>query len=418
MFISDAVSLNRSLLGEDNEKAIDLLSNYIPIKKYSILSGTKCFDWTVPQEWKLQKAILQDLNGNVILDANDNILHVVQHSKSVDEILVKSEFEKRLHYLEDLPDAIPYRTSYYDREWGFCLSYNQFKNLKDDQYRVIIKSEFVDSFMSVAECTLPGYKSDKEVILSSYFCHPNQANDGLSGVECLIRLYDQLKSYHRHYTYRLMFIPETIGSLYLLSHKIVEPHNVEYAIVPSCVGVGDDLHYKRTFNGHSIDNIVESMEISTYKFQPFGSDERQYSSPKIRIPTGLLMRSPYYEGTPDFAQYHTSEDNLELIDIDNIQDTADVLMKMIERYEKEPRYIVNHDGGEPFLSKYNLYRKVGTTGHNDWDKIRNWIIFYSDGENTISDIVSKTGYSRESVEDCLTTLIKNKVINECRHSGR
>ena len=417
MFISPVVNTRRSLLGEDNQKTISLLSTKVPLITYSAMSGQKCFDWEVPQEWILKKAVLQDLNGNVLVDADDNILHVVQHSQSCNEIISKDDFANKLHYLEDLPDTIPYRTSYYDREWGICLTYNQYKKLQDDHYRVIIESEFVDSFMTVGELVLPG-RSEKEIILSSYFCHPNQINDGLSGVECLLNLYEMMKYRTRHFTYRFIFIPETIGSIFLLSEKIIEPELVEYALVVSCVGVGEKMHFKKTFSEHKINNIIESFDITTYEFQPIGSDERQYSSPKIRIPTGLVMRSPYFEGTPVFKQYHTSDDNFDLIDEKLIEDTSNTLFQILEKYEHEPTYLINHEGGEPFLSKHKLYRKVGTTGHDDWGQARNWVLFLSDGQNTIYDMVKKSKCEIDTIKDVIDTLIKNEIINECRNNSR
>lgn len=406
MLISDIFYTNRSLLGINNDISLYIIDTEIPLKLHWIPSGTKCFDWTVPKEWIIKKAILKDSQDNVIVDFRDNILHVINYSGNFNGKIHKTVLDDHVYYNIDLPDAIPYRTSYYDNIWGFCMSWNQYKELDDDFYIVDIESEFVNSSMSIGEAYIKG-RSNREVILTSYICHPFQANDGLSGVQLLIELYKKLKSRDNYFTYRFFFMPETIGALALLSQGIVKPENVEYGLVATCVGYGEELSYKETFLGnHTVDNIVKRMGIETRKFQPYGSDERQFSSPNIRIPIGSLMRTPYQE----YPQYHTSEDNMDLISHKLITETTDVYYDIIKRYEEEPRYVIRHNGGEPFLSKYGLYRLIGTVGHEEWEKIRNWVIFLSDGNNTISDMVIKSGYSMNKIKDCIKILVDKGVI--------
>jgi len=408
MFISNLFNLNRSLLGKDNDIALYIIDSEIPVTIHWIPSGTKCFDWIVPKSWVLKKAILKDSQGNIILDASKNILHVVNYSSSIRCSISREKLDNHLYYDRNCPNSIPYKTSYYDNKWGFCLSYNQYRQLNDENYTVEIESEFINSMMSIGESCIKG-RSEREVILTSYICHPLQANDGLSGVQLLIDLYNKLKDRDNYYTYRFFFMPETIGALVLLSQNYILPENVEYGLVATCVGVGEELNYKETFIGnHTLDNIVRYMGIKTRKFKPYGSDERQFSSPNIRIPVGSLTRAPYDR----YPQYHTSEDNMDLISQELIEETTDIYYEIIEKYEKDKRYVGKHKGGEPFLSQYDLYRKISTTGHTKWGKIRNWVLFLSDGLNTIDDMAVKSGYTRIEIENCINTMIKRGVVDE------
>ncbi len=251
--------LNRSLVSDNNTKALDIINNYMPLKRHLFKSNEDCFDWKVPKKWTLKKAVLKDKNGNILIDSNDNILHSLIYGQTFKGQVSLKELSDHLFYIKELPDAIPYRTSYYDKNWGLCLSYNQFKNLSDEHYYVDIESDFSDGYLDIGEAVIKG-KTDKEVILTSYICHPRQANDGLSGVISLMLLYDIMKNMNLKYTYRFFFFPETIGSLALISHNIIKAENIEFAIISTCVGYGKDLEYKKTFtNNHSLDNIIKEI---------------------------------------------------------------------------------------------------------------------------------------------------------------
>ena len=375
--------LNRTLLSDDNYDTLEILNNEIPIKIHKFKSGTKCFDWKIPKKWKVNKGTLKDSNGNIVINSNDNILHLINYSSSYSGKISLKELNPHLYFDKKLPDAIPYRTSYYSENWGFCISYNKYLQLKDDYYYVEIDTEFEDDNLLIGESVIKG-KSKKEVILSSYYCHPNQINDGLSGVILLTKLYKKLKKLNLKYTYRFFFWPETIGALTALSQGLIKPKNVEYALVSTTVGYGKNVNYKRTYLGnHSIDNIVEDIDdINILDYKPTGSDERQFSSNGIRIPTGVLTLTPYEK----YNEYHTSADNLNLICKNNINKMLDFYIKTVVSYEEYSKCKIVTSGGEPFLTKYNLYRTVSVPGHSDDDLIRNWILHYSDGTKNIKDI--------------------------------
>ena len=407
---------NRSLLGKGNKNALNILSRVIPIKYHSFTSGTKCFDWTIPQEWVFKKGILKDSKGKIIIDASKNILHILGYSASFRGWVNREELLKHLYYTKKLSGAIPYKTSYYAKNWGFCLSYIQFKKLKDSKYYVDIETKFKKGRLLIGEAHLKG-KTNKQVILSSYTCHPLQANDGLSGVILLLLLYSLLKKKKLKYTYKFFFLPETIGSIALLAHKIIKPELIEYALVATCAGTGETINYKKTFQGnHSIDNIVTSIlknsrgknKIKIRDYYPQGSDERQFSSPKIRIPTGSIMRIPYQE----FPEYHTSQDSLKLVSPSLIKELAKIYYQVILGYEKYPKYEVITNGGEPFLTKYGLYRTISVSGHSTKEIMRSWVLFLADGTHNLKDISVKSGFSETELKPLIKELIKFKIIKE------
>ena len=388
--------MNRTLLSDDNEKALQILQSEIPIKIHKFKSGTKCYDWNIPKKWGVNKGILKDYNGNVIIDSKDNILHLINYSSSYNGKISFKELKEHLYYDETLQNAIPYRTSYYSDNWGFCLSYNKYLELKDEYYYVDIDTEFEDGDLLIGEAVIKG-KSDREVILSSYYCHPNQINDGLSGVVLLSKLYNKLKDLDLKYTYRFFFWPETIGTLTALSQGLIKSEDVEYALVSTTVGYGDEINYKKTYLGnHSIDNIVKDCgDINILDYKPTGSDERQFSSNGIRIPTAVLTLTPYEE----YKEYHTDKDNLSLISDDNINKMLDLYTKVLLYYEQYDKCKIVTSGGEPFLTKYDLYRTISVPGHSEDDLIRNWILHYSDGTKNIKDISRLIGVEESVVNN-------------------
>jgi aminopeptidase-like protein len=398
-----------------NDKFISLLKSVHPIKVYQFNSGEKVLDWIIPKKWIVERATLKDLEDNIILDYNTDKMNLMTYSNSYSGILKLGELQNHLYSKKDLPNDIPWVHSYYSNNWGFCIQDNIRKKLKDSEYKVDIKTNFIDSKLNIAELKIPG-RIDKEIILSAYTCHPNQANDNVSGIYLLLKLYNILKDRDLKYTYRFLFHPETIGSITLIHNKIIEPEKIEYSLIGTCLAKGDNITYKRTFrNNHSLDVIVESLlspddDVRDY-WPTGGSDERQFSSPNVRIPTGTIMGKPYGE----FKEYHTTADMLCSLSIKKINGMVNFHKKVILEYEKYNKYILNIKGGEPFLTKYNLYREIGGT-HDNYtkEKIRNWILFLCDGNHTIKDISKKSKYTEEAVKRVLDTLLKAKVIREAR----
>ena len=406
-------NIKKKLIG--NDEFVQFMKNEFSADIHRYKSGTGVYDWKIPKKWNVIRGLLKDSNGNIILDYNVNNLNILTYSKSYNGKVSRKELEEHLFYKDELPDAIPWMHSYYSDNWGFCLTKNMYNHLNDDYYYVDIETQFEDDFLNIAELKIDG-KSDREVILTTYVCHPHQASDNVSGMYLLLKLYDILKNENLKYNYRFLFFPETIGSLTSLSQGLVKPDNVEYSLIATCVGFGDTINYKKTFDGnHSVDTIIESVlndfdNVNIREYWPDGgSDERQFSSPKVRIPTGTIMRSPYGE----YSEYHTSADNLDLISIEQMDEMVDIHKDVILSYENYPKYEICHDGGEPFLSKYNLYRSLGGTHKNyDTESIRNWVLFLSDGNNNIKDISKKSKFSEDEIRKMVDLLLSKNIIRE------
>jgi aminopeptidase-like protein len=408
--------LNRSLLGTANNQALRHLKSHVPLHYHRFPSGTKVLDWTIPKEWIFRSATLTDLTTDTtILTTKNTILHVVNYSQPFTGEVSYRELLSHLYYVPTAPRAIPYRTSYYTSHWGLCLAYEDFLKLDPThRYHVHIDTSFKDGILIAAEAKLPGI-SRREVILTSYLCHPRQAHDGLSGVMLLVKLYQLLRKRKNYYTYRFFFIPETIGSLALLATNIIQPRNVEYALVATCVGAGDVVHYKKTFTGrHTLDHVVQkvlkkSQQPHTIRdFWPQGSEERQLSSPKIRIPTGSVMGNVYQE----YPQYHTSADDLSYVSLERINYFARLYAMIIREYERYPKLINTVTGGEPFLTKYDLYRTVGVPGHSTDETKRSWLLFFADGQHTLLDVAALSGFSETELKPNLRQLVKARLIKE------
>ena len=402
--LRDLFYVKRSLVGEGVAAFLDQLGKELPLKVHAFSSGERCFDWTIPDEWRLLKGTLVDSKRKILLDAKQNILSVVNYSQSFSGRLSREDLLAHCYSEKSVPNAIPYRTAYYTKTWGFCLPHRTLPRLKDKYYDVEIESQFVPGKLYLGEAVIEG-RSDREVILTSYVCHPLQANDGLSGVILLSRLHDLLSRKKLKYTYRLFFIPETIGSLTLLAKRLIDPKNVEYALVATCVGVGQRVNYKKTFlNAHTLDNVVMDvlkrwskklkLRYKVREYWPTGSDERQLSSSYVRIPTGSIMRSVYGE----YPGYHTSADNLHLVSLPRILETAQIYVDVIQEYEKYEALHIQVKGGEPFLSRHGLYDAVGGKEHPEDQRIRNWILHLADGKHTVKDVSVRSGFPEEVLQ--------------------
>jgi aminopeptidase-like protein len=245
-FISNLFPICRSITGNGNRTTLNYIKNIIPINIIEVASGTEVFDWTVPKEWNIKNAYIEDLNGNKIIDFNNNNLHILNYSIPFNNIIKLSDLQKHLFYLEELPNTIPYLTSYYKENWGFCLTYNQYKQMNDEYYKVVIDSTLTNGSLTYGELIIKG-RVEKEILLSSYICHPSMCNDSLSGVALLTYLVKFLLEKNNYYTYRIIFIPETIGSItYLYYNLDIMKKNIIGGYVITCVGDEGQFTYLET----------------------------------------------------------------------------------------------------------------------------------------------------------------------------
>jgi len=415
----------RSITGDGIRNSLGIINQYIPIKLTEIPSGTKVFDWIVPDEWNIRDGYIEDLKGNRILDFKESNLHVVSYSTPVDKIIRIEELKRHLHTLPDQQDAIPYLTSYYKKDWGFCLPHNTLKKMKDEKYKILIDSTLEPGAMTYAESVLEG-ESNNEILISTYICHPSMANNELSGPILTILLYKYLSSLSiRRYTYRFYFGPETIGALAYLKEKgEYFKKNLVAGLVATCCGDSGVLNYKKVRRkDNMLDRIVEHClkhsghEYNIRDFFPSGSDERQYCSPGFNLPVGSITRSVYGE----YPEYHTSLDNLDFVTSKALIETLEIYINVVNTFESNHVYINKKPFGEPFLSKYKLQDVMGGSkqdgaggamdiGHNQETKIIKYILNFSDGKHDLIDIAEKLSISVLELIPLVSQLCKAKLI--------
>ncbi len=390
-FMKELFPICRSITGNGVRETLDRIKKHIPLKTHEVPTGTKVFDWEVPKEWNIQDAFILDEDGNKIVDFKENNLHVVGYSIPVDKWLTLAELQEHLHSLPEQPDAIPYVTSYYKEYWGFCISHNQRKSLKEGRYRVVINSELKDGHLTYGEYIIPG-KTQQEVFLSTYICHPSMANNELSGPVVTTFLAKWIASNPRRYTYRIIFIPETIGSITYLSRNLTEMQkNIIAGFNISCVGDERAYSYLSSRYGNTFaDKVVLNIlnfkhpDFIRYSFLDRGSDERQYCSPGVDLPLVTLSRSKY--GT--YPEYHTSLDNLELVTPKGLAGSYELLKDIIQLIESNRRFKINCYG-EPQLGKRGLYPTLSTRSSGATVRKMMNFIAYADGQNDLIDISNR-----------------------------
>lgn len=419
-WIEELYPIKRTLAGPGTNKTIQFLKKKIPsLKINNFKSGTKVFDWEVPYEWHLDYAYIKDPDGNTIVHSDTSSLHVVGYSKPIRKKIKLNDLKKNLFTLEDLPNAIPYITSFYDSNWGFCLPYNQYKNLKDGIYEVCIESKFVKGNLKTAEYTKIG-KSKKEIILSSYICHPEMVNNELAAPAILAYVCQLLESMNTKYTYKVLFNIETIGTLcYLDRHFKNLQKNLIAGFVFTCFGdeaipnlipskYGDTLadSYARV----TLDKLNSGYVHRSYFDK--GSEERQYTHPNFNLPFVTITRSLFRE----YKEYHTSLDDLSLVTPASLNDSLMIIKNLIQNIENEPVYIPT-TFGEPFLSKRNLYAEISsiTTSaqlHNQLSTKLVNLMAYCDGKNLFHDLVEQLPYTKKEIEYLIQVSLKNGLIKE------
>lgn len=381
----------RSITGEGVRKTLNILSEYASgMKIYNVPSGTQAFDWIVPKEWVIREAYIEDEDGRIIIDLKNNNLHVMGYSTPINKWVSRDELLQYIYTQPDQPEVIPYVTSYYKERYGFCMSQNQKDSLPDGKYHMVIDSELVKGNLTYGEIIIPGKKQD-EIFLSTYVCHPSMANNECSGPALAIALADYLwKKENREYTYRIIFIPETIGAITYLSRNLdwMKEH-VKAGFVLSCVGDNNDYsivesRYGNTLADKALKNILQSKTeggYSRYSFLKRGSDERQYNAPGVDLPVVAFCRSKYGE----YPEYHTSADNLSVISPEGLEGAYDVMTKVIEALEINDKYKVTVLC-EPQLGKRGLYPTISQKGSYDEVEAMTNVIAYADGKNDLFDI--------------------------------
>ena len=410
----------RSITGDGVRKTDKILSNHIPLEIHEVPTGTKVFDWIIPKEWNINDAYIIDPNEEKIIDFKKSNLHVMNYSVPIKTKMTLDELKPHMYTIPEKPDVIPYRISYYKENWGFCLSHNQFLNLKEGEYEVVIDSTLKDGSLTYAECFLPG-ETDDEILISCYTCHPSLCNDNLSGVVLSTFLAKTISKINlRKYSYRFLFVPETIGAITWLSQNESKLSNINHGLVATCVGDPGCLTYKKSRNGNlNIDRAVTNVlkhcgdDYKIIDYFPPGSDERQYGSPGVNLPVGSLMRTPYGE----FQEYHTSADDLDFVQPKHLADSFSKYMKTFYILEDNKSFINLQPKGEPNLGKRGLYRTI--SGQQDGYEVELAIISIlnlSDGDHSLLDISERTEMDFGLIKRTADRLIETKLLEEKKTS--
>lgn len=401
--------LHRSITGDNNRRSLEILQKHIPLTVHEVQSGTKVFDWTIPKEWKVNRAFIKDQRGNTLVDINVHNLHILSYSIPFSGTVTFEELDAHLYHLKDHPDWIPYRTCYYGNTWGFCLTYNQYMSLdRSERYEVVIDSVFYDGSLSYGELVIHG-ESEKEILISTYICHPSMCNDNLSGIVVATHLakYIMEKGTPR-YTYRFVFVPESIGAIaYLaMNNADVLKQRVIGGYVLTCLGDSGEFTYLKTRNGNALVDKVTLFALNStnepFKVREFytcGSDERQYNYPSVDMDIGSLMRTKYME----FPEYHTSADDLNFISEENLQKSLQMYIKCVDIFESN-RYYTATTVCEPRLGVHGLFQTVGGTKSTTEKFIYVKILYYCDGKNDVIDICEAIHETYDDVVNGITRL--------------
>jgi len=380
----------RSITGNGVRQTFDILKKHMPdMKLYEVPTGTQVFDWTVPKEWNIEDAYIEDEDGKRIVDFNENNLHVLGYSVPVDKVVSLEELNEHLYSLKDQPDVMPYVTSYYKERWGFSMTQQLRDKLKEGNYHVVIKSELKEGSLTYGELIIPG-ESSEEIFLSSYICHPSMANNECSGPALMAFLAKYIMSMpNRRYTYRLVLLPETIGSITYLSRNLeVMKKNIIAGFNLTCVG--DDRTYSIIHSRYSdtlADKVLTNVlkyhypKYDDYSYLKRGSDERQYQAPGVDLPLVCFCRSKYHI----YPEYHTSADNLDIISPDGLAGSYDVMVKCIEALENNYYFRVTCLC-EPQLGKRGLVPTMSSKETYQQTLALKDILAYADGRNDLIEL--------------------------------
>lgn len=413
--IQELYPICRSITGNGIRETLHHIQKHVPVQIHEVPTGTAVFDWVVPKEWNINDAYIKNSRGERVIDFKKSNLHVMGYSLPIKAKMPLSELKPHLHTLPEHPEWIPWRTSFYKEDWGFCLSHKQLLALKDEEYEVCIDASLKNGHLTYGECYLQGEKSD-EVLLSCHACHPSLCNDNLSGVALVTYLAQCLNGLSLRYSYRFLFIPTTIGSItWLAFNKSIVP-KIKHGLVAACVGDRGKSTYKKSRRDDAeIDQAFihvlkhSGQEYEVIDFFPYGYDERQYCSPGFNLPVGCVMRTPHGR----FPEYHTSADNLDFIRPECLADSLTKCLKVLYILENNKLFINQNPHGEPQLGKRGLYHAMG--GRTDkalYELAMLWVLNSADGNCTLLDIAEKAGMPFETIHEAAKILLAQDLLQE------
>lgn len=407
--VTELYPLCRSITGDGLRATLRRIGAEIPLEVTEVPTGTRVLDWTVPDEWNIRDAFVKDESGRRLIDFQQHALHVVGYSVPVSARMTFEELRPHLHTLPEQPDRIPYRTSYYHRRWGFCLSHRSAEKLPRDQmFEVRIDSTLEPGSLTYAECVVPGSEPG-EVLISAHCCHPSLANDNLSGVSVAVELARTLQGRSLRNSYRFLLAPAGIGAICWLARNRERLGHVRAGLVLAGVGDAGAITYKRSRRGDAVvDRAVRHVlarrapGAEVRPFVPIGYDERQYCSPGFDLPVGCFMRTPFGE----YEEYHTSADDPAFVDPESLEDSLECLLEAVDVLEGNARYRNMMPFGEPQLGRRGLYRELGGTSFLDVEEALLWVLNLSDGEHDLLSIAERSGLRFDAVRGAADALVE------------
>lgn len=413
--ISELYPICRSITGDGVHETLRIISRYIPLEIRQVPTGTKVFDWSIPKEWNINDAYVRNSRGEKVIDFSKSNLHVVGYSAPVHKTMTLNELREHLITLPEKPDWIPYRTSYFNGGWGFCVSHNQLLRLEAGLYEVVIDSSLSDGCLSYGELLIEG-GTGEEILLSSHVCHPSLCNDNLSGISLATALAKDLGRCSLRYSYRFLFIPATIGSIAWLALNQERISRIKHGLVLACVGDSGKVTYKKSRQGNAEIDVAmrctlrdSGQDYEIIDFFPYGYDERQYCSPGFNLPVGSLMRTPHGR----FPEYHTSADNLDFVKSVYLADSYSKCVSSFRILENNRRYLNLNPRCEPQLGRRGIYRAMADQKDGGVSEMAMlWVLNMSDGNHNVLDISERSGLSFETINKAVDVLVHHNLLEE------
>jgi aminopeptidase-like protein len=418
--VAELYPICRSITGEGVRETLRRIQKRIPLEMHEVPSGTQVFDWTVPLEWNVSDAYILNRKGTRVVDFKAHNLHLMSYSVPVRKKMRLEELKPHLFSLPAHPDWIPYRTSYYKENWGFCLRHADLEQLSDGEYDVVIDSSLQPGSLTYGESYLPG-ETPSEILISCHVCHPSLANDNLSGIAVAVMLAQTMASRARRYSYRFLFVPGTIGSIAWLATNEHRVSRVKHGLVLTGVGDVGKVTYKRSRQGNAeIDRAMGHVlkhadgPYNIIDFFPYGYDERQYCSPGFNLPVGCVMRTPH----GGYPEYHSSADNLDFVKPESLAQSYELCLSVFDLLEHNRTYLNTNPKCEPQLGRRGLYRTVaGQQEKQTRELVLLWVLNLSDGQHSLLDIAVRAGVPFDEVQRSAEALLECGLLTESKTAG-
>jgi aminopeptidase-like protein len=421
--IRELYPICRSISGDGVRQTLELIGRRLPLQISELPTGTEVLDWIVPNEWNIRGAWIERLSGERVIDFAHSNLHVLNYSTPVRRRIRRSELEPHLHSLPEHPDWIPYRTSYYAEDWGFCLSQRQRDTLTDPEYEICIDSTLEPGHLTYAECVVPG-RSSEEIVLTTHVCHPSLCNDNLSGIAVATALLEeQLRTAQHappHYTLRALFVPGTIGAIAWLAQNRQRVQHMRHGLSLVCLGDASPFTYKRTLHGdREIDRVMahalraSGLPHQVIDYFPYGYDERQFNSPGFDLPMGSLMRGQHGK----FPEYHTSADDLSFVSPDRLEESLSLVRLMLGMLNDNRRYRNTKPYGEPQLGRRGVYRALGGGNIPEAQLALFWVLALSDGSRDLLQIAERAALPFQVVREAAALLERHELLALAQEGG-